>query len=79
MESRMEENLLKNKKFRLELIAEELSTIRGSRILLMRLLGKRKKRLEDYERTISETLELNRIREQELLDEREGVLGERDV
>lgn len=63
---------MQNKQFELELIEHELQTLRESRVMLMKLLNK--KGASDERNTIlSETLELNRSREQELLSERAKI------
>lgn len=62
-----------NKQLELDIIDYELNSLRGSKIKLMKLLGKNKKRKPEHEKILSDTLELNREQEQELLTQRTKI------
>ena len=62
-----------NKNFELEIIDYELESIRKSKIMLMKLLGKNKKRSGYESGILSESLKQSRERENELLDERSKI------
>ncbi len=62
-----------NKNFELEIIDYELESIRKSKIMLMKLLGKNKKRSGYESGILSESLRHSRDREEELLNERAEI------
>lgn len=62
-----------DKKLKLDLIKDELETVRSSKILLMKMLGKNKKRSEYESKILHESLEQSREREQELLNQRHQI------
>ena len=63
---------MQNKHLELDCIEYELDSIRKSRIKLIKLLSK-KKRKDEHEKILSETLKLGKEQEQQLLNQRDKI------